>query len=105
MTGEIWNEIDEDLSVEGIRPTTPDMQCIAFAKSMTTKKGQKVLQKQMEIIQRTKSLALKEELKFYDHFISVTRNQREIIQSKKNAKIRCPSRQRKIYRTKIETDL
>ncbi|KAI8849132.1 hypothetical protein BC829DRAFT_199904 [Chytridium lagenaria] len=50
--GEVWDEIDHELYIEGIRPVTPDIECIFTAKSVTTEKSQIVQNKQKEILKK-----------------------------------------------------
>ncbi|KAJ3057523.1 hypothetical protein HK097_004045 [Rhizophlyctis rosea] len=66
--GEVWDEISAELEYEGIRPVTPDLECVSTAKEVTVDKANVVLQQQLELIKIQREHDRAEELEFYEHF-------------------------------------
>jgi len=67
--GEIWVEIDDELSYQGVRPVSPDLKCIETAHAMTTKKALDTLEKQKELARKDEEHQKIDELAFYKHFL------------------------------------
>ncbi|KAJ3039751.1 hypothetical protein HDV00_011878 [Rhizophlyctis rosea] len=66
--GEVWDEISAELEYEGIRPVTPDLECVKTAKEVTVDKAKVVLEQQLELICNQRQHDREKELEFYDHF-------------------------------------
>ncbi|KAL2913810.1 hypothetical protein HK105_206689 [Polyrhizophydium stewartii] len=47
--GEVWAEIADELAFEGIRPVSPDLDCIQTVHQVVLKKAEGVLQRQMDL--------------------------------------------------------
>jgi hypothetical protein len=50
--GEVWEEISDELDHEGIRPVSPDMECIHTAKHVIVEKSQAVRARQLELLRK-----------------------------------------------------
>ncbi|KAM9839136.1 cilia- and flagella-associated protein 69 [Aulostomus maculatus] len=63
--GEVWDEISEELSVDGVRPITPDHQALTTMSEITEDTARKVVAEQNSIVeQREKEEISEEELKY-----------------------------------------
>ncbi len=49
---EIWHEIDQELKFDGVRPVTPDQECLRLAQTVSKSKADSVCKQQMEIAQK-----------------------------------------------------
>ena len=47
--GEVWTEIGEELKYQGIRPISPDLDCIKAVEDCILKKAEHVYKKQVEL--------------------------------------------------------
>ena len=50
--GEVWVEISDELSYEGVRPVSPDQECIAVAFEMTNKKATDIQERQEQMARK-----------------------------------------------------
>ncbi|KAH6572234.1 hypothetical protein BASA60_006735 [Batrachochytrium salamandrivorans] len=64
--GEVWIEIADELGFEGIRPVSPDQDCIDTVRSVLQTKYDSVYQRQTEIQRQSDEMKHKQELAFYD---------------------------------------
>ncbi|KAJ3108221.1 hypothetical protein HDU97_001755 [Phlyctochytrium planicorne] len=77
--GEVWDEIASELYVEGIRPVTPDVECISTAKAVIIEKAQVVQTKQKDILQRKSKRENEEQKAFLDRcFFSIVGSSKEL---------------------------
>ncbi|KAI9346986.1 armadillo-type protein [Obelidium mucronatum] len=67
--GEVWEEISEELDNEGIRPISPDLDCINTAKQVIVEKAQAIQGKQADFIKRKNESERLEEDLFYNTYI------------------------------------
>ncbi|KAJ3409452.1 hypothetical protein CcCBS67573_g01272 [Chytriomyces confervae] len=67
--GQVWEEISQELEYEGIRPISPDLDCIKTATQVIVDKARAIKQKQNEIIQRKTECENHEEDEFYGTYI------------------------------------
>eukprot|EP00842_Homolaphlyctis_polyrhiza_P006983 jgi/Hompol1/874/HPOL_005283-RA len=65
--GEVWIEIADELEFEGIRPVSPDLDCINTVKQVIVKKAEGVYNKQTELLRKSDEKQKKEEQQFFDH--------------------------------------
>ncbi|ORY47739.1 ARM repeat-containing protein [Rhizoclosmatium globosum] len=72
--GEVWEEISDELDYEGIRPISPDLDCINTAKQVIVEKAQAIQQKQADLIKRKNEAERLQE----DMFLSTYIKQRGI---------------------------
>jgi hypothetical protein len=50
--GEVWDEIEEELHYDGIRPVSPDVESISIARQVVRKKATQVKQKQTKVLKK-----------------------------------------------------
>ncbi|TPX40959.1 hypothetical protein SeMB42_g03105 [Synchytrium endobioticum] len=50
--GEVWEEICNELDHEGVRPVTPDLECVQISKQVQIEKSQVVQQRQLELVKK-----------------------------------------------------
>ncbi|KAJ3070178.1 hypothetical protein HDU98_006795 [Podochytrium sp. JEL0797] len=67
--GEVWEEISDELDYMGIRPISPDLDCINTAKHVIVEKANAIQQKQDEIIKRKNEAERIQEDHFYNQYI------------------------------------
>ncbi|XP_063040762.1 cilia- and flagella-associated protein 69-like [Engraulis encrasicolus] len=100
-TGEIWEEITRELSLEGVRPVTPDVEALATIAQATEDMAKRVMEQQKEILQKQeaedaerekeayaeiKSHHRQQELttKSWEHFVAKTSDYRILKECKKH---------------------
>ncbi|XP_077362222.1 cilia- and flagella-associated protein 69 isoform X2 [Festucalex cinctus] len=63
---EVWDEISRELSLEGIRPVTPDQETLRIAQQMSQRTAEEVVAEQEEILRQHAQEANKEEELVYE---------------------------------------
>lgn len=66
QSGEVWNEVAEELAQEGLRPVTPDQECLTEILHTHEEKAEETLKVQHELLDEQARLELLEESRFYD---------------------------------------
>ncbi|KAJ3346620.1 hypothetical protein HDU83_002823 [Entophlyctis luteolus] len=66
--GQVWEEISDELDYEGIRPVSPDLDCILTAKQVIMEKARAIIQKQDDIIEKAAQNERIEEAAFYSTY-------------------------------------
>ncbi|KAJ3292855.1 hypothetical protein HK104_004956 [Borealophlyctis nickersoniae] len=66
--GEVWEEISDELDYDGIRPVSPDLECVMAAKGVVVEKAERVVAKQQDIVRRQQERNREEEVQFYEIF-------------------------------------
>ncbi|KAJ1552424.1 hypothetical protein HK096_000231, partial [Nowakowskiella sp. JEL0078] len=56
--GQVWEEISVELEHEGIRPITPDIECIETSKKVVRRKAEVILEKQKEVIRKKQEVVI-----------------------------------------------
>lgn len=78
-TGEVWYEVGSELAQEGLRPTSPDQECLQEIIHCSEEKAEEVTRQQHELIDEQHRRDLDEEYQFYEQLrdaqISTERNQ------------------------------
>ncbi|OAJ40742.1 hypothetical protein BDEG_24442 [Batrachochytrium dendrobatidis JEL423] len=85
--GEVWLEIADELKFEGIRPVSPDQDCINTVHAVIKKKAEGVYQRQSEIQRKADEIKKKQETLFYEDM-----RIREILRAQQNARPQIESR-------------
>ncbi|KAI8607701.1 armadillo-type protein [Chytriomyces sp. MP71] len=67
--GQVWEEISEELDHEGIRPISPDLDCINTAKQVIVEKARAIKNKQMDIVEKKSETERWEEGQFYNVYM------------------------------------
>lgn len=62
----MWNEVAEELAQEGLRPVTPDQECLTEILHTHEEKAEETLKAQHELLDEQARTELLEESKFYD---------------------------------------
>lgn len=57
--GEVWSEITEEFKQEGVRPITPDLDCIQSVEDVVISKIQGVIGTQNNILESSKQVYFK----------------------------------------------
>ena len=65
----MWEEISHELYIEGIRPVTPDMDCINTAKEVIVDKARTVQTKQNEFLRKKYEIENERENYYYQNSI------------------------------------
>ncbi|KAJ3211204.1 hypothetical protein HDU82_006437 [Entophlyctis luteolus] len=66
--GQVWEEISDELDYEGIRPVSPDLDCILTAKQVIMEKARAIIQKQDDSIEKAAQNERIEEAAFYSTY-------------------------------------
>lgn len=64
--GEVWEEIAEELEFMGVRPVTPDQECVNAAKLAAQEKNEKLAGKQRELLKKKEEMEFADEKSFLD---------------------------------------
>ncbi|XP_077405745.1 cilia- and flagella-associated protein 69 isoform X2 [Vanacampus margaritifer] len=67
---EVWDEISRELSLEGVRPVTPDQETLRIARQMSQRTAEEVVAEQEEILRQHAQEANKEEELMYEEMKS-----------------------------------
>ncbi|KAM9776103.1 cilia- and flagella-associated protein 69 isoform 2-T2 [Syngnathus typhle] len=67
---EVWDEISRELSLEGIRPVTPDLEILLSAQQMSQRTAEAVVAEQEEILRQYDEEASREEELMYEEMKS-----------------------------------
>eukprot|EP00731_Ephydatia_muelleri_P028307 Em0019g1180a len=70
-SGEVWYEVAGELAQEGLRPVTPDQECLQDILHMYEKKAEEVLKHQHELIDKQKDMDIAEEKAYYNKIIQL----------------------------------
>lgn len=80
--GEVWDEITQEFEEEGLRPITPDIDCIKAIELIVKTKVSAIILQQKEIIQQSKSAFESEEKVYFDGFLKEFAQDKPIIATK-----------------------
>jgi hypothetical protein len=68
--GEVWNEIEQELELQSIRPVSPDLYCLSSIKRTVASKLDYLVEKQLGLVQKSEANRTEQEHEFFDNWIN-----------------------------------